>query len=339
MTKAQYGEAIGARLTELNARLREGRWRHQPILRVNIPKGRGKTRPIGISCVEDKLVQGLAEFYGAVHEPMFRPSAFLDEASFVAEFECLGISLSAGGPCVTTRFDGSGTLRQSSPAAPPGDTYVVGSGRLCEPSCPSGQQCLPFGVSGAPCCGALCFEGCGGCIQRTTPVARSTTGGGSVAGARAAGLAVTEPEYALVVVGGRLALGANDGSWGAPAVDNRGTAGLSYRGRAVGGEPMFLRSRPRWPSRPPSLRPRASISRAQCSLPANRMAPSPGSRATRSVRPTGPTMAPSLRFSSGCPESGRPSAVRGPHSAGGDGPVAGVERHSDSSLGAERLLA
>jgi hypothetical protein len=34
VTKAHYGEALGERLGELHTKLREGRWRHQPILRV-----------------------------------------------------------------------------------------------------------------------------------------------------------------------------------------------------------------------------------------------------------------------------------------------------------------
>ena len=51
--KEQYGQDLEENLKDLHERLRAMRYRHQPIRRVHIPKGNGKTRPIGISCVED----------------------------------------------------------------------------------------------------------------------------------------------------------------------------------------------------------------------------------------------------------------------------------------------
>ena len=54
VTKAEYGRDLEPRLRDLHERLKSRRWRHQPIRRVHIPKGGGKTRPIGISTVEDK---------------------------------------------------------------------------------------------------------------------------------------------------------------------------------------------------------------------------------------------------------------------------------------------
>jgi len=44
-------------LQDLLQRLHRGSYRPQPSLRKNIPNGNGKTRPLGIACVEDKLVQ------------------------------------------------------------------------------------------------------------------------------------------------------------------------------------------------------------------------------------------------------------------------------------------
>ena len=56
VTKEQYGEHLEGNLRELYTRMRERRYRHQPIRRVHIPKAPGKTRPIGISTIEDKIV-------------------------------------------------------------------------------------------------------------------------------------------------------------------------------------------------------------------------------------------------------------------------------------------
>ncbi len=72
MTKGRYGQDLEERLRDLHARLRSKRYRHQPIRRVHIPKGQGKTRPIGISAFEDKLVQdAVREVLEAIYEQDF----------------------------------------------------------------------------------------------------------------------------------------------------------------------------------------------------------------------------------------------------------------------------
>src|SRR5260370_9372903 len=71
-TKEQYGQSLDENLRALHKRLRTMQYRHEPIRRVHIPKGQGKTRPIGISCIEDKLVQeAIREVLEAVYEPIF----------------------------------------------------------------------------------------------------------------------------------------------------------------------------------------------------------------------------------------------------------------------------
>lgn len=72
-----YGQGLDARISDLHERLRTKRYRHAPIRRVHIPKDRGATRPIGISTVEDKIVQGaIRDVLEAVYEPIFLDSSY-----------------------------------------------------------------------------------------------------------------------------------------------------------------------------------------------------------------------------------------------------------------------
>jgi len=72
VTKEQYGQALEVNLQDLHARLKAQRYRHQPIRRVHLPKAQGKTRPIGISAFEDKVVQdAVREVLEAIYEQDF----------------------------------------------------------------------------------------------------------------------------------------------------------------------------------------------------------------------------------------------------------------------------
>lgn len=72
ITKEQYEQNQEKNIPALHEKLKAGRYRHQPIRRVHIPKDKGKKRPIGVSCLEDKLVQeALREILEAVYEPSF----------------------------------------------------------------------------------------------------------------------------------------------------------------------------------------------------------------------------------------------------------------------------
>ena len=84
----EYGENLRDNLWDLLQRLHRGSYRPQPSLRKNIPKGNGKTRPLGIACVEDKLVQRAivmvleriyeVDFYGTSYG--YRPGKSCHEA-------------------------------------------------------------------------------------------------------------------------------------------------------------------------------------------------------------------------------------------------------------------
>jgi retron-type reverse transcriptase len=77
MTKAMYGEHLEDNLQRLYQQLRQMAYRPQPVRRVDIPKEDCTTRPLEISCTEDKIVQELTRrILEAIYEPGFCETSY-----------------------------------------------------------------------------------------------------------------------------------------------------------------------------------------------------------------------------------------------------------------------
>lgn len=61
VTKEEYGRNLQFNLKDLVNRLKRFSYRPKPVRRVEIPKGDGQFRSLGISCFEDKLLQTLVK--------------------------------------------------------------------------------------------------------------------------------------------------------------------------------------------------------------------------------------------------------------------------------------
>jgi group II intron reverse transcriptase/maturase len=71
-TWQSYGETLEANLQDLSDRLKRGAYRARPVRRVYIPKADGRQRPLGVTTLEDKLVQrATVEVLNAIYETDF----------------------------------------------------------------------------------------------------------------------------------------------------------------------------------------------------------------------------------------------------------------------------
>jgi group II intron reverse transcriptase/maturase len=72
VTWQQYGEALEENLSDLADRLRRKAYRARPVRRTYISKTDGRLRPLGVTALEDKIVQKVAtEVLNAIFEPAF----------------------------------------------------------------------------------------------------------------------------------------------------------------------------------------------------------------------------------------------------------------------------
>jgi group II intron reverse transcriptase/maturase len=71
-TWRHYGERLEENLRDLSDRLKRGAYRAKPVRRVFIPKADGRQRPLGVTALEDKIVQrATVEVLNAIYETDF----------------------------------------------------------------------------------------------------------------------------------------------------------------------------------------------------------------------------------------------------------------------------
>ena len=73
----QFEQGLGNNLYRLWNRMSSGSYMPKPVRRVNIPKGDGRTRPLGIPTVEDRIAQTVVKrFLEPILDPLFHVDSY-----------------------------------------------------------------------------------------------------------------------------------------------------------------------------------------------------------------------------------------------------------------------
>ena len=77
VSKRAYGKRLDENINSLIRRIRRGTYKPKPARLTEIPKEDGSTRPLAISCIEDKIVQlAVSNILSEIYEPLFLPCSF-----------------------------------------------------------------------------------------------------------------------------------------------------------------------------------------------------------------------------------------------------------------------
>lgn len=77
VSKEEYGENLDKNVENLIERMKSLNYYPAPVREVKIPKDNGKYRPLGISNIEDKIIQMMyAKILSAIYEPIFSEQSY-----------------------------------------------------------------------------------------------------------------------------------------------------------------------------------------------------------------------------------------------------------------------